>query len=167
MESYLKTIESPVGKLTLVASEKGLSAILWEKDDSGRTGITFGLEDSNHPILLETEKQLIEYFAKKRKVFSIKLDFKGSEFQKQVWEALLTIPFGETRTYGQIAKQIGNPQAVRAVGGAANKNPVSIIAPCHRVIGATGKLVGFGGGIANKTILLDMEKTFKQTSLWE
>eukprot|EP01034_Spumella_vulgaris_P009758 gene9758-12381_t len=97
MESYLKTIESPVGKLTLVASEKGLSAILWEKDDSGRTGITF-----------------------------------------------------ETRTYGQIAKQIGNPQAVRAVGGAANKNPVSIIAPCHRVIGAT-----------------DMEKTFKQTSLWE
>ncbi|MEO6685076.1 MAG: methylated-DNA--[protein]-cysteine S-methyltransferase [Dyadobacter sp.] len=167
MESYFKTIESRVGKLTLVASEKGLSAVLWEKDDPERTGITFGLEDSNHPILLETEKQLIEYFAKKRKVFSIQLDFKGSEFQKQVWEALLTIPFGETRTYGQIAKQIGNPQAVRAVGGAANKNPVSIIAPCHRVIGATGKLVGFGGGIANKTILLDIEKTFKQTSLWE
>ncbi|GLU54487.1 methylated-DNA--[protein]-cysteine S-methyltransferase [Dyadobacter frigoris] len=167
MEYYFKTMESPVGKLTLVASEQGLSAVLWEKNNSDRTGISFGLEDINYPILLETEKQLNEYFAKKRKVFSLKLDFVGSEFQKKVWEALLTIPFGETRTYGQIAKQIGNPQAVRAVGGAANKNPVSIIAPCHRVIGATGKLVGFGGGIANKTILLDIEKTFKQTSLWE
>ncbi len=128
--------------------------------------LDFGLEDNDHPVLWETEKQLNEYFSKKRKEFSLKLDFKGTEFQKQVWEALLTIPFGETRTYGQIAKQIGNPQAVRAVGGAANKNPISIIAPCHRVIGATGKLVGFGGGIANKTILLDIEKPFKQTSLW-
>lgn len=167
MEYYFKTIESPVGKLTLVASEQALSAVIWEKDDRERTGISFGLEDIDHPVLLETEKQLNEYFAKKRKVFSLKLDFNGTSFQRQVWEALLTIPYGETRTYGQIAKQIGSPDAVRAVGGAANKNPISIIAPCHRVIGATGKLVGFGGGLANKTILLDIEKTFRQTSIWE
>lgn len=167
MEYYFKTIESPVGKLTLVAGEQGLSSVLWEKEDTERTGISFGSEDKHHPILLETEKQLHEYFSKKRKFFTLKLDFQGTEFQKKVWEALLTIPFGETRTYGQIAKQIDNPQAVRAVGGAANKNPIPIIAPCHRVIGATGKLVGFGGGMVNKTILLDIEKTFKQTSLWE
>ncbi|MCF0054624.1 methylated-DNA--[protein]-cysteine S-methyltransferase [Dyadobacter sp. CY356] len=167
MEYYFKTIESLVGKLTLVASEHGLSAVLWEKDNIERTGIGFGLEAIHHPILIETEKQLNEYFARERKIFSIKLDFIGTAFQKQVWEALLTIPFGETRTYGQIARQIGNPDAVRAVGGAANKNPIPIIAPCHRVIGATGKLVGFGGGIANKTILLDIEKTFRQTSIWE
>lgn len=166
MEYYFKTMESPVGKLTLIASGKSLSSVLWENEDTEKTGMDFGLEDNDHPVLWETEKQLNEYFSKKRKEFSLKLDFKGTEFQKQVWEALLTIPFGETRTYGQIAKQIGNPQAVRAVGGAANKNPIPIIAPCHRVIGATGKLVGFGGGIANKTILLDIEKPFKQTSLW-
>lgn len=156
-----------MGKLTLVASEKGLSTVLWEKDDPESTGVSFGMNDNNHSILVKTEQQLNEYFAKKRKEFSLKLDFVGTEFQKQVWEALLTIPFGETRTYGEIAKQISNPQAVRAVGGAANKNPIPIIAPCHRVIGATGKLVGFGGGIANKTILLDIERPFKQTSLWE
>lgn len=167
MESYFKTIESPVGTLTLVASDQGLLAVLWERDDPGRTGISFGLEQENHPFLVETERQLTEYFAKKRKVFSLNLHFEGTEFQKKVWEALLTIPFGETRTYGQIAKQIGSPKAVRAVGGAANKNPVSIIAPCHRVIGATGKLVGFAGGMANKTYLLGIERTFRQTSLWE
>lgn len=167
MECYYKTIQSPVGKLTLVAGEQGLSAVLWERHYPEMTEIIKGSEDLHHPVLLEAEKQLNEYFAKKRKIFSLELDFAGTEFQKQVWEAMLTIPFGETRTYGQIAKQIGNPQAVRAVGGAANKNPIPIIAPCHRVIGATGKLVGFGGGMANKTILLDIEKPFKQTSLWE
>ncbi|MBE9464454.1 methylated-DNA--[protein]-cysteine S-methyltransferase [Dyadobacter sp. UP-52] len=167
MEYFFKTMESPVGKLILVASEQGLSSVLWEKDDPDSTGISFGIKDGSHPVLLETEKQLNEYFAKKRKDFSLKLDFQGTEFQKKVWEALLAIPFGETRTYGQVAKQIGSPQAVRAVGGAANKNPIAIIAPCHRVIGSTGKLVGFGGGMANKTILLDIERPFKQTSLWD
>lgn len=167
MEHYFKTMDSPVGRLTLIASDKGLCAVLWERDDPDRTGASPGIENENHPVLVETEKQLNEYFQKKRKAFSLDLDFVGTDFQKKVWEALLTIPFGETRTYGQIAEQIGSPKAVRAIGGAANSNPISIIAPCHRVIGATGKLVGFGGGLANKALLLDIERPYKQTSLWE
>ena len=167
MEHYFKTMDSPVGRLTLIASDKGLCAVLWERDDPDRTGAGPGIENENHPVLVETEKQLNEYFQKKRKAFSLDLDFVGTDFQKKVWEALLTIPFGETRTYGQIAEQIGSPKAVRAIGGAANSNPISIIAPCHRVIGATGKLVGFGGGLANKALLLDIERPYKQTSLWE
>lgn len=167
MQYYFKTITSPVGTLRLIASDKGLCAVLWDRDDPNRTGVSPGIENGSHPVLVEAEKQLNEYFQKKRKVFSVVLDFEGTDFQKKVWAALLTIPFGETRTYGQIAEQIGNPKAVRAIGGAANSNPICIIAPCHRVIGATGKLVGFGGGLANKALLLDIERAYKQTSLWE
>ncbi len=108
-------------------------------------------------MLLETERQLNDYFSGKRKSFSVKLDFKGTDFQKKVWAALLTIPFGETRSYGQIAQQIKNPKAVRAVGAANGKNPISIIAPCHRVIGSTGKLTGFAGGLGTKAHLLALE----------
>ena len=114
-------------------------------------------------MLLETERQLNDYFAGKRKSFSLKLDFQGTEFQKKVWAALLTIPFGETRSYGQIAKQIKNPKAVRAVGAANGKNPMSIIAPCHRVIGSSGKLTGFAGGLEAKARLLALES--QQASL--
>lgn len=166
METYFKTMESPVGRLTLVASSKGLRAVLWDREDPDRTSLERGKEDIHHPVLVEAEKQLREYFAKKRKAFELELDFVGSDFQKQVWEALLTIPFGETRSYGDIARQIGNPESVRAVGGAANKNPISIIAPCHRVVGATGKLIGFGGGLANKAFLLELEAPYRQISLF-
>lgn len=167
MDHYFKTMSSPVGRLTLIASDQGLSAVLWERDNPDRTATGPGIENVDHPVLLEAEKQLNEYFQKKRKVFTLDLDFSGTDFQKKVWQALLTIPFGETRTYGQIAAEIGTPKAVRAVGGAANSNPISIIAPCHRVIGASGKLVGFGGGLANKALLLDMERPYRQTSLWD
>ncbi len=109
-------------------------------------------------MLLETERQLNDYFSGKRKSFSMKLDFRGTVFQKKVWAALLTIPFGETRSYGQIARQINKPKAVRAVGAANGKNPISIIAPCHRVIGATGKLTGFAGGLEAKATLLALEE---------
>ncbi len=98
-----------------------------------------------------------EYFAGERTTFFLDLDFSGTAFQKQVWQALLTIPYGETRTYGQIAHQIGNAKAVRAGGAANGKNPISIIAPCHRVIGSTGKLTGFAGGLEVKERLLDLE----------
>ncbi|SKB51132.1 methylated-DNA--[protein]-cysteine S-methyltransferase [Dyadobacter psychrophilus] len=162
-KTYHKIIDSPVGKLLLVARDKGLSSVIWDREEREKPGI----EDNNNPILLETEQQLNEYFGKKRQTFSLPLDFEGTAFQKKVWEALLTIPFGETRTYGDIARQIGNPQAVRAVGGAANKNPICIIAPCHRVIGATGNLVGFGGGLSNKTLLLEIERPQAQLSLWD
>lgn len=154
-----KTMSSPVGELTLVGSERGLAAILWENDEPGRVRLGLMTEDAGHPVLLEAERQLNEYFSGKRKTFSVKLDFTGTEFQKAVWNALLTIPYGETRSYGEIAVQLGNPKAVRAVGAANGKNPISIIAPCHRVIGSTGKLTGFAGGLEAKSLLLKLEES--------
>ena len=153
-----KTMKSPVGEIKLVAGEKGLAAILWENDDPKRVRLGPMTEDENHPVLLETERQLNDYFAGRRSKFSVKLDFAGTEFQKAVWGALLTIPYGETRSYREIAGQIGNPKAVRAVGAANGKNPISIIAPCHRVIGANGKLTGFAGGLDAKSRLLHLEQ---------
>jgi methylated-DNA-[protein]-cysteine S-methyltransferase len=108
-------------------------------------------------VLLETERQLNAYFSGKVEKFSLALDFVGTEFQKKVWKALLAIPFGQTRSYAQIATQIGRPAAVRAVGAAIGRNPISVIAPCHRVIGSNGKLTGFAGGLEAKAYLLGME----------
>ena len=156
---YVSTrVNSPVGKLTLVASDEGLAAILWENDRPGRVRLNIQAEDKRHTVLIETERQLTEYFAARRKAFALTLDVSGTPFQRSVWNALLTIPFGETRSYGQIAKQIGRPTAVRAVGAANGRNPVSIVAPCHRVIGATGKLTGFAGGLETKAQLLALER---------
>ncbi|MEI9810238.1 MAG: methylated-DNA--[protein]-cysteine S-methyltransferase [Bacteroidota bacterium] len=157
MNYSYKFFNSPVGRLTLIASEKGLAAILWENDDPNRVHAKAVLEDNNDPVLLETERQLQEYFEGNRDSFSLPLDLEGTTFQKQVWEALSTIPYGETRNYTQIAKQIGNPKAVRAVGAANGRNPISIILPCHRVIGASGSLTGFAGGLETKARLLSME----------
>jgi methylated-DNA-[protein]-cysteine S-methyltransferase len=153
-----KRIESPVGKLDLVASDEGLIAILWENDRPDRVRLNGLMDNSEHPILVKTERQLAEYFNGRRKTFSIPLDMRGTQFQKSVWEALLTIPFGETRSYGQLAHQLGNPQAARAVGAANGKNPLSIVVPCHRVIGSSGKLTGFAGGLQAKAHLLRLEK---------
>ncbi|MBX9670128.1 MAG: methylated-DNA--[protein]-cysteine S-methyltransferase [Candidatus Obscuribacterales bacterium] len=114
-------------------------------------------EDDSNPFLQTTQAELTEYFAGKRQEFSVPLDFLGTEFQKKVWTALLTIPYGKTKTYAEIALQIGNPKAVRAVGAANGKNPISIIAPCHRVIGSSGALTGFAGGLSKKAFLLKLE----------
>jgi methylated-DNA-[protein]-cysteine S-methyltransferase len=114
-------------------------------------------EDPAHPTLLETERQLREYFAGKRDRFDLPLEFSGTEFQKKVWRALLEIPYGETRSYRSIAQQIGHAAAVRAVGAANGRNPISIVAPCHRVIGSSGKLTGFAGGLDVKERLLALE----------
>ena len=114
-----KMVDSPVGRLKLVATDQGLAGILWEKDRPRRVRLNVEAEDNRHPVLIETERQLEEYFAGRRKAFAVKLDLDGTAFQRQVWNALMTIPFGETRSYGQIAKQIGNPSAVRAVGAAS------------------------------------------------
>ncbi|MGY2681508.1 methylated-DNA--[protein]-cysteine S-methyltransferase [Pseudomonas tolaasii] len=148
---------SPVGQLTLVARDGKLCAILWEQDRPNRVRLGPLYEANDSPVLLETERQLKEYFAGTRNHFEVELDFAGTDFQKQVWHALLTIPFGETRSYSQIAHQIGNPKAVRAVGAANGRNPISIIAPCHRVIGASGGLTGFAGGLEAKQYLLALE----------
>lgn len=152
-----KTMASPVGELKLVASAKGLAAILWEHDNPNRVRLGEMADGADHPVLVEAGRQLNEYFSGKRKAFSVPLDFSGTEFQKSVWNALLTIPYGETRSYGEIAVQLGNPKAVRAVGAANGKNPISIIAPCHRVIGSNGKLTGFAGGLEAKSALLRIE----------
>jgi len=152
-----KIMKSPVGALKLVASDRGLAAILWENDNPKRVRLNIVGEDRSHPTLLETERQLAEYFAGTRKNFTVALDFAGTEFQKKVWQALLAIPFGQTRSYGEIAKALGNPGASRAVGAANGRNPISIIAPCHRVIGASGKLTGFAGGLEAKAHLLALE----------
>ena len=158
MQLSYQFLDSPVGQLKLVAHETALVAVLWENENPNRVRLAALVEDLKHPILLKTAQQLNEYFAGKRQQFDLPLDFEGTVFQQQVWQALLTIPFGETRSYKQIAEQIGNVKAVRAVGAANGKNPISIIAPCHRVVGANGKLVGFAGGLENKEILLKIEK---------
>jgi methylated-DNA-[protein]-cysteine S-methyltransferase len=152
-----RKMASPVGELTLVASNDGLAAILWENDSPRRVPLDITTRDDAHPLLTETERQLNEYFAGRRKSFDLRLDFVGTEFQKKVWRALLTIPYGETRSYAQIAEQIGNPPAVRAVGAANGRNPISIVTPCHRVIGSNGTLTGFAGGMAAKALLLELE----------
>jgi methylated-DNA-[protein]-cysteine S-methyltransferase len=153
-----KIVGSPVGKLKLVASDLGLVAILWENDSPRRVRLGEMVADERHPVLVETERQLSEYFGGTRRAFSVALDMRGTRFQKDVWEMLLAIPFGETRTYAELAKQMGNPLATRAVGAANGRNPVSIIAPCHRVIGSSGKLTGFAGGLDAKAYLLDLER---------
>jgi methylated-DNA-[protein]-cysteine S-methyltransferase len=151
------TMPSPIGPLKLIGSDRGLAAILWQNQRSNRAAARGATEDPHHPVLRAARRQLEEYFALKRKTFEVPLDFVGTPFQKRVWRALLTIPFGETRTYGEIAQDLGDRNATRAVGAANGKNPIPIIAPCHRVIGASGSLVGFGGGLDVKAALLDLE----------
>ena len=157
MEYRFKRMASPVGLLTLAAKGDKLTAILWECEIDGRVPLGEMIEDPSFPILLKTEQQLNEYFAGERTRFELELDFTGTAFQKEVWAALLEIPFGETRSYSDIARRIGRPKAVRAVGAANGRNPISIVAPCHRVIGASGKLTGFAGGLDNKALLLKLE----------
>jgi methylated-DNA-[protein]-cysteine S-methyltransferase len=157
MSYAYKVIDSPVGKLTLVANGSKLSAVLWENDKPDRVRLGPMREEEDNPVLAEAERQLNEYFAGERNCFELELEFLGTEFQRKVWEALLTIPFGETSSYREIALQIGNPKAVRAVGAATGKNPISIVTPCHRVVGASGNLTGFAGGLGAKRLLLDLE----------
>lgn len=157
MSYYSKKMASPVGELTLFASERGLAAVLWP-NELRRIRLAPVTEDPHYPLLLEAERQLNAYFNGELRQFTVPLDFVGTEFQKKVWQALVAIPYGETRSYAEIAQAIGHPAAVRAVGAANGRNPVSIIAPCHRVIGSNGKLTGFAGGLEAKAFLLAIEK---------
>lgn len=161
-----KDINSPVGLIRLVATNKGLAAVLWEGEDYQRSKLSEPVRNDQDPILLQTEQQLKEYFEKKRTVFDLPLDFKGTAFQVRVWEALLDIPFGVTKSYGDLARTLGDIKAVRAVGGALNKNPIAIVVPCHRVVGTSGKLVGFAGGLENKSVLLDLERNYQVLTLF-
>jgi methylated-DNA-[protein]-cysteine S-methyltransferase len=149
---------SPVGELTLVASDTGLVAILWQDDDPARVRLAAREARTDHPILAMAQAQLTDYFAGARRAFTVPLDIRGTPFQQMVWAALRDIPFGETRSYGDIARAIGRPTASRAVGAANGRNPLSIIAPCHRVVGANGALTGFAGGVETKRWLLEFER---------
>ena len=158
MQLVYMYMESPVGALKLVAHDHALVAVMWDNEDHKRVRLAELIQDHQHPMLIRVKKQLEQYFAGQRQQFDLPLDFQGTDFQQQVWQTLLTIPYGETRSYKEIAVQIGNEKAVRAVGAANGKNPISIIAPCHRVIGSSGALVGFAGGLDKKQILLSLEQ---------
>lgn len=132
MQLYFKYMDSPVGQLQIVAHNQALVAVKWDTEDPKRLRLASLLEHPTHPILLKVEQQLHEYFQGQRQFFDLPLDLAGTAFQQQVWQALQTIPYGETRSYKEIAEQIGNIKAVRAVGAANGKNPISIIVPCHR-----------------------------------
>jgi methylated-DNA-[protein]-cysteine S-methyltransferase len=158
MQLVYMYMDSPVGALKLVAHDQALVAVMWDNEDHKRVRLAELVEDRQHPMLHKVKQQLEEYFAGQRQQFDLPLDFQGTAFQQQVWQALLNIPYGETRSYKEIAVQLGNEKAVRAVGAANGKNPISIIAPCHRVIGSSGALVGFAGGLDKKQILLSLEQ---------
>lgn len=154
-------VDSPIGKLLLVADDRALCAVYFPNHPDGAVAnelpLTPGSPPTQHPILRETAKQLAEYFAGARRDFELPLATGGTEFQQQVWGSLRTIPYAATWSYGQLAVSVGNRNASRAVGAANGKNPIPIIIPCHRVIGANGSLTGFGGGEPTKRWLLDHE----------
>lgn len=161
--AVLRSVASPVGILTLSASPTGLTGVQFENDVVARFVVadSFSAKERKQAAgyIATAEAQLGEYFARQRTVFAVKLDLLGTPFQVEVWNLLARIPYGETTSYGQQAKWVGRPAAVRAVGGANARNPVAIVLPCHRVIGANGSLTGFGGGVERKTWLLDHEKS--------
>jgi methylated-DNA-[protein]-cysteine S-methyltransferase len=150
-------LDSPTGMLRLIANDAALIAVLWDSDKKLPSHFAGAVRDDGHPILELAARQLREYFGGRRQTFDIPLEPHGTAFQKQVWMALREIPFGQTASYGQIAMRIGMPTASRAVGAANGRNPLPIIVPCHRVIGANGTLTGFGGGLSNKALLLALE----------
>jgi methylated-DNA-[protein]-cysteine S-methyltransferase len=157
-------VASPVGRLRLIASEIALVGIWFEHGrDAARSALW--LTRSPSPVLEQTRIQLEEYFAERRQVFELPLDPRGTDFQRRVWQRLLKIPYGTTTTYGALARELGDPDASRAVGLANGSNPLPIVIPCHRVIGANGTLTGFGGGLATKAALLDLERCAVQPRL--
>ncbi len=166
--------ESPIGALLLLAENGSLRAVLWPDDDPKRAGIHGDVDRPVTPadqtaldqtVLDQTAQQLDEYFAGTRQRFDVPIDGGGTDFQRAAWAGLQEIPYGETRTYGQQASAIGRPSAVRAIGAANGRNPLSIVVPCHRVIGADGSLTGFAGGIDVKRRLLDHEARHRADSL--
>jgi methylated-DNA-[protein]-cysteine S-methyltransferase len=144
-------IPSPIGPLLLDGTESALQGL-----HMSPAGALHGWREAREPFA-EAIEQLEQYFAGDRTEFDLALDMRGTPFQKDVWNALLTIPYGETRSYGEIARQIGRPDRARAVGAANGSNPISIVVPCHRVIGSDGSLTGYGGGLDRKRFLLELE----------
>ncbi len=170
-ELFGRKLVTPLGELQVVVTPVALQAILWPDHPEGLVNIRPEALDRNEAQPAEvsslfdaTETQLSEYLNGQRTIFDLPLDPKGTAFQLEVWEALQSIPYGETRSYGALSSAIGRPSAARAVGAAIGKNPLSVVVPCHRVIGASGSLVGFAGGLSAKAKLLELENSDRQ--LW-
>jgi methylated-DNA-[protein]-cysteine S-methyltransferase len=149
---------SPIGTLTLIASDDGLREVWWP-DDQRLTDPHLDPPQADHPILQQAVHELDEYFAGARTEFDVPLAPAGTDFQRSAWEVLRTIPYGQTITYAEQARRLGDPNKARAVGSANGRNPISIIVPCHRVVGASGALTGFAGGLDTKQWLLEFERT--------
>jgi methylated-DNA-[protein]-cysteine S-methyltransferase len=150
-------VDSPIGQLLLTSDGESLTGLYMGTPSKSPQLDSDWAEEPNDGPLPEVARQLQEYFAGKRKAFDLPLKMQGTEFQKRVWRQLTKIPFGETWSYGQLAKRLDNPNGSRAVGLANGRNPIAVIVPCHRVIGADGSLTGFGGGIPRKQWLLSHE----------
>jgi len=157
MKYYYTIMESPVGNIILIADHNSLCAIYWPNQKVDEKKFPDLEKKDSSKVLRSTVKQLSDYFKGKRTEFDLPLRPLGTNFQEQVWRALTSIDYGDTVSYGDIANHIKNPKAVRAVGAAIGKNPISIIIPCHRVIGSNGKLTGFAGGLSTKEFLLNLE----------
>ncbi len=155
-----RTIPSPIGTLLLAGDGERLGVLAMQ--DAPRPRAIDGCWRHDPTAFEAVEQQLDEYFAGTRTDFDFPLDMRGNEFQLRVWEELTRIPYGTTTSYGEVAKRVGKPDAARAVGLANGQNPVAVIVPCHRVIGANGKLVGYGGGLERKRLLLDLEAGVRQ-----
>lgn len=161
-DAYYDEMDSPVGALTIISTKQGLHNVLWDVDrkDSQCHRMMQSLQHcENEKTIIKTKKQLHEYFLGKRKKFDLPLVLNGTDFQIQAWRQLLAIPYAKTISYAQQAEKIGNKNKARAVGMANGQNPISIIVPCHRVIGSNGKLVGFAGGLDKKALLLKLEQS--------
>lgn len=169
---YYAEMDSPIGILTVVQSSNGVCFIEFGSASDTSTSINMKLRKSQINTTLQYDKtplkmvedQLQAYFKGELEIFDLPLDLIGTKFQKLVWDKVASIPYGVTKSYKQIAAEIGSPKAVRAIGGANNKNPVPIIIPCHRVIGTNGSMVGYGGGLDKKEVLLRLEGSFERIS---
>lgn len=166
MTTYTATVDSPVGPLTLVATDRALCELSWSGDapHARRSLADQSVTDPGQPVLAQAISELEEYFTGGRRHFDVAVAATGTDFQHSAWKVLSGIPYGTTISYGEQARRVGNPKAVRAVGGANGRNPVGIIVPCHRVIGADGSLTGFGGGVGVKAWLLQHEQRIVQST---
>jgi methylated-DNA-[protein]-cysteine S-methyltransferase len=154
-ETMYRTIDSPIGPLTLAGHDDVLTNLRMEDQTHEPRRDGWSLDERAFPKVVD---QLAAYFAGELTEFDVTLDLQGTAFQRRVWSALLEIPYGRTESYGEVARRVGEPSAFRAVGTANGRNPVAIIVPCHRVIGASGTLVGYGGGLDRKRTLLELER---------
>ncbi len=157
-ELFSSVTDTPVGELTIVVSSEGVRAILWPDDDPARVRLDTPTVDSGNRVINATIAQLAEYFEGERTVFDVPLDPVGTAFQRSAWDALRSIPYGTTVSYGEQAERMGDRRKARAVGAANGRNPISIVVPCHRVVGANGALTGFAGGTDTKAWLIAHER---------